>query len=94
MGQIIETILTSLAQALGIETAKFALGDVFPFLVVTGMVWFGAVAVAFGALSYILPKREWNDPVPFWEKIVVFAALGGVTIGVWWLGVYVLMDDF
>ncbi|MCF2870529.1 hypothetical protein L0664_05570 [Octadecabacter sp. G9-8] len=91
MGQVIETLLSSLASFFGIEAAKFALGDIFPFLVVTGMVWYGGLLAVLLIASAVLPKREWNDPVPLWETMVLGVLVLGMTVAVWWAGFYVLL---
>ncbi len=94
MGQAIEALLTTLAQALGIEAAKFALGDLFPFLVVTGMAWYGAILFVGLLSNKVLPDREWHEPTPLIEKILVIAIFGGITIGIWGGGLYLFLTGF
>ncbi|MEL6684901.1 MAG: hypothetical protein AAFN63_05875 [Pseudomonadota bacterium] len=47
MGQVFETILNGLGGFLGIEGAKWALGDLFAYVVVTGTIWWGANILSF-----------------------------------------------
>lgn len=94
MGQAIEALLNAIAQALGIEAAKFALGDLFPFIVVTGVVWFGAIISVFWIVGLVLPKREWHEDTPMWEQAVSLIAFAATTIVVIGGGLYLFLTGF